>query len=681
MITRRSAVGSCVLGLLMLSPLPCAAQAARTGPTFNIGGSTIPVMFPDVARDTINDRFLVVHGNGFIEAELLDANGGKIGSFVVNASRGAAGQLAQTPRVVFSADLNGGAGGYFVTWHEIFGSSFTRPHGRMFSASGTPLTGDIVLAPEVAAGALTSNWGMGAAVAYSTVSKEFAVTWMANYGSTNDVKFTRVGLGGNLLQASTLITAGTGDWERDPGIAYNPDNDEYLIVYGGATSVAYVGAQRIKAGSGAVLGGAVTVAQALAIYVPAVAYNHGTKQYVVAWYHRTSSSAATFGATLRGSDAAVVVPAHLMSGRFFAYDALDLKYNSKSGDFLMVTYGASPQNWEDAAVPINADGTPYDNGFILTNTPDVRPLRANPAANDGNYSPRLIDDSSRSRYLTVTASVFTSVYGQFATSSATGGPGAPAPTPTAPTPPPPPPVPVSRPIFNIDTPGNNAVVPSTGFLISGWAVDIGAQSGTGIDVVVCWAYPKNGGAAILAGIASYGHARPDIGAWLGPNFTPSGYGLLGVLPPGAYTLAIYAHSTVDGGWGTPKLMDATVQSPVSNPRMWVDLPAQNQTLGSSVLIAGWALDLGSTSGPGVDTLHIYAVPAGQTTPVWLGVATYGHARPDVAGAFGSARFTNSGFALVTTLAPGDYTLLVFSHSAVANSFNNVMTVPVKIRLP
>ena len=163
----RSVATGCVLLTLTLAPLPCFAQASRSGPTFNIGGSASPVRFPDVAHDTINDQYLVVNGTGFIEGQLLNAAGVKIGGFTVNASRGLPGQDAQCPRVLFTADLNDGAGGYLITWHEtFFNGLFARVHGRFFSTAGTPLTGDLVLAPEIAGVALTTNRGMGAAIAY-----------------------------------------------------------------------------------------------------------------------------------------------------------------------------------------------------------------------------------------------------------------------------------------------------------------------------------------------------------------------------------------------------------------------------------------------------------------------------------------------------------------------------------
>jgi hypothetical protein len=58
--------------LALLSSAPAAAQAARFGPTFTLGGTTSPVILPDVAHDYVHNRWLQVAGNGFIEGHLLD---------------------------------------------------------------------------------------------------------------------------------------------------------------------------------------------------------------------------------------------------------------------------------------------------------------------------------------------------------------------------------------------------------------------------------------------------------------------------------------------------------------------------------------------------------------------------------------------------------------------------------
>ena len=104
----------------------------------------------------------------------------------------------------------------------------------------------------------------------------------------------------------------------------------------------------------------------------------------------------------------------VLSPFYSAYDALDIDYNPASGQSLLVTHGGGAASWEDAGVTILANGTPYDNGFILTNTTDVRPLRSNPANNDGNFNPRVAASTNEKKWLMVTSSVFAATHAQFA---------------------------------------------------------------------------------------------------------------------------------------------------------------------------------------------------------------------------------------------------------------------------
>ena len=408
-------------------PSSASAQASRTGPTFRIGGTTSPVILPDVAYDSLHDRYLVVSGNGFIEGHLLDANGNRLNAFPI-AAGSLAGGYTQTPRVAFSPDMNGGNGGYLVTWHESVGS-IAQVRGKLISHDGGALTGDIVIALEAGAPGTGSNWTMGAAVAYSTASREFLVTWMGGYFTTQDIRFTRVNTAGTVLQTPVAITAGV-DWERDPSVAYNPHQNEFYITYVGyvdAAGFGFVNGQRIQAGSGNLVGGPTTFHRSAATLIPHVEYNSTTGHYVVAWWNNSGGGTGFYGVTVNGASGAVVGGVRVVSTRYFAYDALDFSYNAGSGDFLLVTHGAGLQHYEDAAIPINADGSPYDNGFILTNTPDVRPV----VAGDGNFNPRIVASAAKGRYLAVTSSKFAAIHGQFATSSANGG--------GQPPPPPPPP--------------------------------------------------------------------------------------------------------------------------------------------------------------------------------------------------------------------------------------------------
>ena len=108
-----------------------------------------------------------------------------------------------------------------------------------------------------------------------------------------------------------------------------------------------------------------------------------------------------------------------------------------------------------------------------------------------------------------------------------------------------------------------------------------------------------------------------------------------------------------------------------SPTLTIDRPLQGSVMPSDMLLSGWALDQGSTSGPGVDAVHVYAYPASGAPATFLGVAAYGAPRGDVAAAYG-ARFLNSGYSLpVASLPPGTYDLAFYAHSTVANAFNIV----------
>ena len=91
----------------------------------------------------------------------------------------------------------------------------------------------------------------------------------------------------------------------------------------------------------------------------------------------------------------------------------------------------------------------------------------------------------------------------------------------------------------------------------------------------------------------------------------------------------------------------------------------------------------STVDSGVSTVHVWAYPVdasgARLDPIFLGPATYGGARPDVAAVYG-ARFGDSGYGLIVrTLPPGTYDLAVFAYSSVLNTFTPAKVVRVTVR--
>jgi hypothetical protein len=104
--------------------------------------------------------------------------------------------------------------------------------------------------------------------------------------------------------------------------------------------------------------------------------------------------------------------------------------------------------------------------------------------------------------------------------------------------------------LSLDNPEDGAqVVPEQ--TVSGWAVDLGATTGTGIDsVVVSLDGPLDSPDYHLVGVATYGAPREDIAQNLGDErYTPSGFVLSwdsSTAPPGPHTLWVQAHGNC--GW-------------------------------------------------------------------------------------------------------------------------------------
>jgi hypothetical protein len=234
----------------------------------------------------------------------------------------------------------------------------------------------------------------------------------------------------------------------------------------------------------------------------------------------------------------------------------------------------------------------------------------------------------------------------------------------------------STPLLAVDGPG--ASVPPV-FDVGGWAVDLGAADGeVGMDAI--HVYAVDGGGATFLGATTVSRPRPDVAAVLGSQFADSGYRLTSPpLPLGAYTLVVYAHSTVADAW-ISQARAITVRAP-RDPVLNVDTPLDGATVGAHVVVAGWAADLDAlqTKGVGVDAVHIWAIDA-NGTGTFLGATAPGSARPDVANAFGP-QFRDSGFAVtVTAPPPGAYTLVVYAHSAVSGQWSG-QTRAITVRPP
>lgn len=176
-------------------------------------------------------------------------------------------------------------------------------------------------------------------------------------------------------------------------------------------------------------------------------------------------------------------------------------------------------------------------------------------------------------------------------------------------------------------------------------------------------------------------------AWL--SASPSSGSVVNTSPGAFYIVG--QTSTIPGGVHTGTL-NVTATSPdltmtlpidvtftVTDARLAIDTPADGATVSNGFALAGWAVDLGASSGTGISSVEAYAFPTAGGSQIFLGTATYGGARSDIGSLFGS-RFTNSGYGLsVSNLTPGSsYRIVVYAKSTLTNAVANTATVNVTI---
>jgi len=98
------------------------------------------------------------------------------------------------------------------------------------------------------------------------------------------------------------------------------------------------------------------------------------------------------------------------------------------------------------------------------------------------------------------------------------------------------------------------------------------------------------------------------------------------------------------------------------------------------MIAGWTY-VENLSDAGVSAVHVWAQPVGGGAAIFLGAATLGDARPDVAARYGS-QYANAGFHLEIrsgVLPIGTYDIAVFAMGARTGTFQAARTVRMVVK--
>ncbi len=126
-------------------------------------------------------------------------------------------------------------------------------------------------------------------------------------------------------------------------------------------------------------------------------------------------------------------------------------------------------------------------------------------------------------------------------------------------------------LMSIDIPSSESFISDSSFGVSGWAIDRSvegtAQSGTGIDQVVVYAFhnPGSGEPAVYLGEASYGGIqRSDVAAFYGSRYQNSGYLFIvdraaAGLGTGEYNIVTIAHNTITNSYDNLAIVRVVLQ--------------------------------------------------------------------------------------------------------------------------
>src|SRR5262249_30426866 len=272
-------------------------------------------------------------------------------------------------------------------------------------------------------------------------------------------------------------------------------------------------------------------------------YNPTTNQFLVSW-RDSSASIASITGRLVNADGSLPGGAFPISTLWQAYDALGVAYNTLTHTFFMVSHCSNCT--DDGGVELGENGQPIDNGFKVTLTPGAM----------GNFYPQIAAGTDDPRWLVSTSTSFTQTSVQLLAGTAVG--------------------PSSNPQMAVETPGTGSIVPT--FNVSGWAVDLGSQDTSGVDIVDIWAWPASGAPAIFVAETTTASPRPDIATLYGSHFIHSGYSVnVSGLALGSYTLSVYMHSTVTNTFNAVRSVNITISVPAGETMRASDFDADRRS--------------------------------------------------------------------------------------------------------
>jgi hypothetical protein len=215
------------------------------------------------------------------------------------------------------------------------------------------------------------------AIAYNSQHQEYLVVWYNDRPGNDDIRAQRVSKNGGLVGGAFYISGGAGADRRFPDVAYNPQQDQYLVVwehYEVASGYGIYG--RRVSGAGVVLDASDIVIRATGagLYTPltpAVVYASNPGKYLVVWeetWHPLPIIDGIYGQVVSSTGA--------LSGSKFTISEgseeranPDIAYNSHANGSLVVWQQKNGSLWSVWSCLVDGDGPPPAfSPQVVTNT-------------------------------------------------------------------------------------------------------------------------------------------------------------------------------------------------------------------------------------------------------------------------------------------------------------------------
>ncbi len=328
--------------MLLVGVSPALAQLSRVGSVIALVGKdqlgAAAIKGTDSNYDPVNDVFLVVGAYGPHFGIFVNRFGVPVTGFFFIKTGGGGSHF---PRARYSPHVNGGAGGFLVTWSEEGGAGQHQLHTRVVAFPGTLVGIDNIISDTTSHPWLES----GAAIAYSPVSQRFFVAWMTYPSPTTAPGFhlsgRLVGLDGAGIGAVQTMTTSLG---RDPGVAWNSITNEFGVSFNAENSAGtsgFSGFAKVSPATGAFTRQTFNFIPGFT-FISDIDYNPYTGNYVMAWWqHLTGGGDETRVAEIDA--AGNIVTTGLVTTQFAGYNSLSIAFNPVTGTYALVSLPSTDQ--------------------------------------------------------------------------------------------------------------------------------------------------------------------------------------------------------------------------------------------------------------------------------------------------------------------------------------------------